>query len=71
LRRNSYRAEVKRNLMRLEKKPLQGRGALLFGRCVFQHQSNPFKMDKKEFNEAFEKKSFYRAEVCRIQAAPY
>jgi len=52
--------------MRLEKKSLQGRSALLFGRRVFQRQSNLFIWNNKEFNEALEKKSFYRAEVGNV-----
>jgi hypothetical protein len=52
--------------MRLGKKSLQGRSALLFGRRVFQRQSNLFVWNNKEFNEALEKKSFYRAEVRNI-----
>ena len=52
--------------MRLEKKSLQGRSALLFGRRVFQSQSNLFIWNNKEFNKALEKKSFYMEEVSNI-----
>jgi hypothetical protein len=39
--------------------------ALMLGRSVPQLQSNPTMLNKKEFNEAFEKKSSYSAEVKR------